>query len=133
MPGEHVAEHAPSSRYLGTWIALLALTTLSFGLSYARTGAWELPIALVIAVVKSVLVLLFFMHLIEQRLINAFTVVVAVGLLALLMSLVAADVLTRRTFPRTPLPEIVPGPPRVSPPPPGGAPGPPPWPPPGGL
>lgn len=126
MPREHVAEHAPSARYLGTWIGLLALTTLSLGLSFVRTGAWEIPIALLIAVAKSTLVLLFFMHLVEQKRIHAFVLVVASSLVVLLLSIVSADVLTRRTFPATPLPEVLPGPPRILPPPPGGAAAPPP-------
>src|SRR5262249_47779461 len=120
MPQEHVAEHAPWTRYLGTWVGLLALTLLSFGLSYVHTGAWEMPIALLIAVVKSLLVLLFFMHLVEQKFIHGFVVVVAVALLGLLLLLVAADVKTRHTFPPAPLPEAPP-PPLPPAPPPGGA------------
>lgn len=131
MTREHVAEHTPWTRYLATWIGLLALTSLTFALSFVRTGAWELPIALIIAAAKTLLVLLFFMHLVEQKFINAFTVIVSVGLMSLLMALVAADVVTRRTFPPTPLPEALPGPPQLSPPEPGGTAGPPPSPLPG--
>jgi len=87
-----------------------------------------MPIALLIAAAKSTLVLLFFMHLVEQRFINGFVILVALGLIGLLLSLVAADILTRHTFPPTPLQEILPGPPRSSPPPPGGTAGPPPEP-----
>jgi len=123
MEREHVAEHAPWTRYVKTWIALLVLTFLSFGLSFARTGAWELPIALFIAVAKSTLVLLFFMHLVEQRFVNAFAILAAVGLLALLVLLVAADVLTRHTFPAAVLPEAPPPAPELAPPPAGGVPG----------
>jgi cytochrome c oxidase subunit 4 len=130
MPRENVAEHTPWTHYLGTWIGLLALTSLTFGLSYVHTGEWELPIAILIAVAKSLLVLLFFMHLVEQKFINGFVVIVAVGLLALLVALLSADIATRRTFPRTPLPELLPLPPKLAPPPPGGTAGPPPWPPP---
>ncbi|APR75836.1 Cytochrome c oxidase polypeptide IV [Minicystis rosea] len=128
MPREHVAEHAPWTRYLMTWLALLAFTLLSFGLSYVHTGSWEMPIALLIAVVKSLLVLLFFMHLLEQKFINAFALIVAVGLMGLLLALVATDVLTRHTFPPAPLPEATPLEPRLQPPPPGGTAGPPPEP-----
>jgi cytochrome c oxidase subunit 4 len=128
MSQEHVSEHTPAARYVGTWIGLLLLTSLSFGLSYVHTGAWELPLALLIAVVKSALVLLFFMHLVEQKFINGFTVLVAVGLVGLLLSLALADVLTRHTFPPSPLKEEPPPWPALSPPPPGGTAGPPPVP-----
>ena len=43
------------------WIALMGLALLSFGLS-GKLGHLDVPFALGIAVVKSVLVVLFFMH-----------------------------------------------------------------------
>lgn len=125
---EHAPEHASARRYVVTWVALLLLTALSFSLSFAHTGAWELPIALGIAVVKSVLVMLFFMHLVEQRFINAFVPIVSVGFAALLVSLIVVDVVTRQTFPAAAMPLTGPAPPTVAPPPPGGAHAAPPWP-----
>jgi cytochrome c oxidase subunit 4 len=121
MSEEHVAEHTKTSRYIGTWVALLALTFLTFGVSFLPTGAWELPIALSIAVVKSVLVLLLFMHMLEQRFVSAFVLIVAVSLVVLLVLLVGADIATRHTFPRAPLHEVPPPTPNLHPPPPGGA------------
>ena len=128
MPHEHVAEHSPKTLYVWTWVSLLALTLLSFGVSYIHTGAWEIPIALAIAIVKSALVFLFFMHLVEQKFMNAFAILVAAGMVVLLLSIMMADVLARQTFPPAPLPEAVPPPPDLHAPAPGGAPGPPPTP-----
>jgi cytochrome c oxidase subunit 4 len=119
---EHVAEHAPWTRYFVTWVALMALTFLTFGLSYAHTGAWELPIAILIAVAKSTLVLLFFMHLIEQRFINAFSIIGALSLLVMLVALVGVDVDTRHTYPVAPLPEVTPPATKLAPPAAGGVP-----------
>jgi cytochrome c oxidase subunit IV len=124
MPQEHVAEHSPRGRYLWTWLGLLALTFLSFGVSFAHIGEWEMAIALAIAVAKSALVLLFFMHLVEQKFMNAFAILVAVGMLVLLLSITMVDVLSRHTFPPAPLEESLPPPPDLHAPSPGGAGGP---------
>jgi len=61
--------HAPPSwiRYLVVWLALCALTVLSWLLSLAHLGSTDIAVALVIAVAKTSLVLLFFMHLAEAR------------------------------------------------------------------
>lgn len=86
------------------WAALVGLTLASFLLSRAQLGAAELPAALAIAAAKTALVLLFFMHLVEQRTTNAVVILTAMSYIVLLASLTTADVVTRRTFPRAPTP-----------------------------
>ena len=49
--------------YLRTWIALMALAAATFGLSFLDLGVLHVPVALLIAGVKAVLIALFFMHL----------------------------------------------------------------------
>jgi cytochrome c oxidase subunit IV len=100
--------HAPSSwvRYLIVWLALLALTALSFLFSLAHLGAVDIVVALVIAVIKSLLVVLVFMHLAEERFSVGIVPMVAVFFFLLLGSLVVTDVVTRRTFPRGPMPSV---------------------------
>ena len=83
----------------------MGLAFLSFALS-GHLGRFDVAFALGIAVVKSVLVVLFFMELIEQRFINVMVCLVSAGFVALLLSLMVADILTRHTFPRGPLPVI---------------------------
>ncbi len=56
---------------LGVGLALLVLTTASFGIAHLPLGSAALPMALSIAVVKSLLIASFFMHLLEQRGSNA--------------------------------------------------------------
>jgi cytochrome c oxidase subunit 4 len=101
-------EHAPSSwiRYLVVWLALLALTGLSFLFSRLHLGQADVAIALGIAVVKTALVGLVFMHLAEARFSVVMLPVVAVFLFALLCAGVVTDVVTRRTFPRAPSPNV---------------------------
>lgn len=79
-----------------TWLALVVLAALSLWLSTLALGAWEMPLALAIAGVKAVLVLLVFMELWTASFLPRFVIVVILAALALLMSLMILDVLTRR-------------------------------------
>ena len=97
-------KHASPLVYLLVWVALLGLTALSFLLSRALSSGLEMPVALLIAVIKSVLVGLFFMHLLEEHPRTLVVPIVAAGFIALLVTLVVTDVVSRRTFPRAPLP-----------------------------
>src|SRR6185369_454927 len=93
-------KHARVTHYVVIWLALIGLTILSWLLSAVHLGEIDVWLALFIAAVKSALVLLFFMHLVEQRLTNAAVPVVCLGFVALLVGLVWADVATRHTFPK---------------------------------
>jgi cytochrome c oxidase subunit 4 len=70
------------------WVALVVLTVTTYVTGRMHLGTWALPIALGIAVTKSLLVILFFMHLWEQKGANRIFV-------ALLISLTLGDVATR--------------------------------------
>ena len=83
------------ARYVGTFVALLLLTSLTLGLSFAHLGAASVPVALTIALAKSVLVALFFMHLIEHRTSSWLALLVAVLLAGTLIGLAFLDVVTR--------------------------------------
>lgn len=96
--------HAQPSavRYVVVWLALLALTALSWLLSRAHLGSTDIVVALAIATVKTLLVVLFFMHLAGERFSIVMIPCVAVFFIGLLVILTAVDVATRRTFPRAP-------------------------------
>jgi cytochrome c oxidase subunit 4 len=49
--------------YFFVFGALLALTLITAGVAFLDLGAFNTPVALSIAVVKAVLVMIFFMHL----------------------------------------------------------------------
>jgi cytochrome c oxidase subunit 4 len=91
--------HVSSAAYLATFGSLIALTALTFSVSFLELGAFEVPVALAIAMAKGTLVALFFMHLIEQRFVNRMVLIISVLFIALLVTLVVADVATRHTFP----------------------------------
>jgi cytochrome c oxidase subunit IV len=100
-----MAEKRSSARvYVLVWLGLCALTLLSFLLSLFNLGEAEMPLALLIAAAKSSLVGLYFMHILEDRLRTAVVPIVTTGFVVLLVSLVVTDVLTRHTFPKTPVP-----------------------------
>src|SRR5580698_1661011 len=87
--------------YFLVFLALIALTAITFGLSFAHLGAWEAPVALGIAAAKALLVLLFFMHLAESKQPYWIFLLVGVLLMATLVVLMVTDVEKRepRTLP----------------------------------
>lgn len=88
--------------YLLTWIALMVLAAATLGLSFLPLGAFHTPVALFIAATKAALIALFFMHLADERGSIPIAVGIWVLLLAVLVTLTAADVLTRGATLRPP-------------------------------
>jgi cytochrome c oxidase subunit 4 len=100
-----IRSHVTVTKTVLSWLALLVLTFVSFGASrLGYGGGTELMIALTISVVKTLIVLFIFMHLIEQRFANRLIVIVTFLFIVLLVTLTAADPLTRKTFPQRPDP-----------------------------
>jgi cytochrome c oxidase subunit IV len=102
LPGSRalMSEHIVSVKlYLGIFVALLCLTALTTGVAYIDLGAFNTVAALAIAVVKMLLVILFFMHVkYSGRLIQVFILAGAL-FLAILITLTLADELTRHWSP----------------------------------
>ena len=95
------AEHGDLSpaRYAVIYVCLLILTVATYSLSRLSLGTWSLVIALVIAIAKSSLVVLFFMQLWQHRGSVRLALATALIWLLLLTFFVVADVRTR--FPLT--------------------------------
>ncbi|MDA3907374.1 MAG: cytochrome C oxidase subunit IV family protein [Bacteroidales bacterium] len=67
------------SNQLKVWIALLLLTWLTVTIAYIDFGNLTLSIALLIAVVKSTIVLAYFMHLkFDSKILTVFLILVIV-------------------------------------------------------
>ena len=79
--------------------ALLALTLTTVLLSMAPLGMWEVPVALGIAACKTILVALFFMHLLQSSRLTWLVVASGVLFLAIMLSLTLADYWTRSWLP----------------------------------
>ena len=64
------AEHHGSIAYWLVWLALLVLTAITWFTGRMHIAGFALVLALIIAVTKATLVVLFFMHLWEQKGVN---------------------------------------------------------------
>jgi cytochrome c oxidase subunit 4 len=94
---EHTeAKHAGPGRYVAVWVALMVFTALTVFLGRMHlAGGWGLAVAMAIAVVKSSLVVLFFMHLWDHGGANRLVLATTLVFVALLMTLVLVDTATR--------------------------------------
>ena len=94
---EHAERHSAIPYFL-VWIALIVLTVTTYVTGHVmreQLGKWGLPVALIIAITKSLLVILFFMHLWEQKGANRIVIATAFIFVLLLISLAVGDVATR--------------------------------------
>jgi cytochrome c oxidase subunit 4 len=89
---EHVV---PVKTYVGIFLALMVLTALTTGVAYIDLGAFNTVVALTIAVIKMLLVVLFFMHV--KYATNLTKVIIMAGFfwLAIMMTFTLSDELTR--------------------------------------
>jgi cytochrome c oxidase subunit 4 len=78
------------------WVALMALMALTAGLSRLDLGPWSTVVAMAIAVIKALLVILFFMHVrYEDQKITWVVVIAGFFWLAILLALSMTDYLSR--------------------------------------
>ena len=82
-----------------TWIALMALLALTFGLAHVRLGAGNIVASLGIAATKAALVALVFMELRRSPVLIVLFAAVALFGLALLFGLSGTDYATRSISP----------------------------------
>lgn len=91
-PHGHVT---PLATYFAVFFALAVGTVLTVVASRLDLGMMNTPIALAIAVIKAVLVILFFMHVIHSSRLTWVVVIGSFLWLAVLFVLTFADYLTR--------------------------------------
>ena len=84
---------------LVTWLALMVLAGMSFGLRFAHLGAYGFAAALAIAVVKAALVALIFMELFHESATMRLAFLTGLSLLAILLIFMVADIVTRPLSP----------------------------------
>ncbi len=90
--GDHEHSAIP---YFVVWIALLVFTGITYATGTRHLGEWALPLALAIAVTKSAMVALIFMHLRESSGATRLVFATALVFLAVLLFFTVADVATR--------------------------------------
>lgn len=90
------AEHVvPISTYVGVFLALIALTALTTGVAYIDLGRWNTVAALTIAVIKMLLVVLFFMHVKYSAGLTRIAILAGFFWLLIMITLTLSDELTR--------------------------------------
>jgi cytochrome c oxidase subunit IV len=97
------AEHAGHSEhivpvwvYVSVFLALLVLTGLTTGVAFIDLGPFNTVGALFIAVVKMLLVVLFFMHVRYNKGLSRIVIIAAFFWLGIMIALTLGDELTRK-------------------------------------
>lgn len=85
----------PKTFYVSVFVALLVLTAVTTAAAFVDLGRLNTVVALVIAVCKASLVVLFFMHLKEQTGMTRVVILAALLWLAVLITITMSDVFTR--------------------------------------
>jgi cytochrome c oxidase subunit IV len=89
---EHIV---PVKVYIAVFVTLIILTVATATIAYVDLGVFNTIVALAIAVVKMMLVVLFFMHLKYSSGMTRIVIVAGLFWLAILVTLTLADELTR--------------------------------------
>jgi cytochrome c oxidase subunit 4 len=89
--------------YYAVFASLMVMTAITVGVAFLDLGAFNAVVALTIAVIKAVLVVLFFMHVRYSTKLTWLVVAAGVFWLGILLALTLSDYLTRgggawRTF-----------------------------------
>ena len=82
-------------KLIGIWLALLALTALTVGITRAELGGYKVLGALTIASVKAGLVIAFFMHMKYEEKLLRWLLFLALVTLAIFIGFTFFDVLYR--------------------------------------
>jgi cytochrome c oxidase subunit 4 len=85
----------PVSTYLLVFLALMVGTALTTWVAYIDLGRWNTVVALTIAVIKMVLVVLFFMHVKYATGLTRVVILAGFFWLAIMITLSSMDELTR--------------------------------------
>lgn len=93
----HAAPHhqAPLGMYFTVFAALMVLTVLTVWVSRIDLGAFNTAVAMAIAIVKALVVILWFMHVIHSPRLTWIVVICSFLWLAVLFVLTFSDYLTR--------------------------------------
>ena len=92
---EHTAHVVPISVYVGVFFVLLIGTALTTAVAYVDLGRWNTVVALLIAVVKMLFVVLFFMHVKYNPGLTRIIIIGAFFWLGIMICFSMADELTR--------------------------------------
>lgn len=95
---EQSHSHPTPWLYLGILVVLVIGTCLTWSIAFVDLGIWNPVVALTIAVVKAVLVILFFMHVYYSNKLTKLTVAAGFFWLLIMITMSLSDYLTRMRF-----------------------------------
>jgi len=98
----HTAHAMPLWILVVVWLALMFLTYITVAVSYIDLGSMNMIVAMGVATLKASLVVLFFMHLLYDKPLNALVFVTALLFVALFIVIVLLDSVHYQ-------PELIPG------------------------
>ncbi len=81
--------------YLAIFVALMVLTAVTVWVAFVDLGAWNDLVAMLIALTKATLVVLFFMQVRHASRLNKLAVLAGVLFLAILFGITLSDYFTR--------------------------------------
>lgn len=81
--------------YITIFLMLMVLTAVTVGVAFINLGALNFPVALMIAVTKATLVILFFMHVKDSSRLTKLIVGTGFFFLIILFALTLTDYLSR--------------------------------------
>ena len=91
-----MSDHETSiSTYTTVFVSLMILLAVSIGAAELSLGQWAFPVAMLIATVKTSLVMLFFMHLLHSSKLTKLTIAVGLFMFATLLGITISDYFTR--------------------------------------
>jgi cytochrome c oxidase subunit 4 len=88
--------------YIAVYVALLMLLAATIGVSFVHLGSFNAVAALAIAVVKAILIILYFMHIRHSARTRWIFAGIGFFWLAILLALATTDYLTRGRIPLPP-------------------------------
>ncbi len=97
---------SPRSLYFKIWAALLLLLAATWGVATQDLGRWNIVAAMSIAVVKLLLVILYFMHVRYTTRLTWLFVAAGFFWLGIMFTLTMGDYLSRGAFHQAPSVEI---------------------------
>lgn len=96
---EPTHSHPTPGLYAIILLALVIGTCLTWGIAFVDLGKWNPVVALTIAVVKAVLVILFFMHVFYSSKLTKLTVAAGFFWLLIMITMSLSDYATRTFVP----------------------------------
>lgn len=99
MTPEHEHHVVPKKTYYGVFAVLIVLTVTTAAVSFVDLGVFNVYVALTIAVIKALLVILYFMHVKQSPSLTKVYVGAGFFWLLILLTLTLSDYLSRGWLP----------------------------------